>query len=102
GEVAGGPEAVRLREAVPDLPEHQRLGGEDPPHPVGREVPELRERGRVEGACTYAVCPELREARAHLARGLVGERDGEDLVRGERSRRDLVRDPPRDRGRLPG
>jgi hypothetical protein len=43
---------------------------------------------------------ELLDARAQLARGLVSERDGEDLVGAERAGGDLVRDPVRDRRRL--
>ena len=45
---------------------------------------------------------ERLEPRAQLARRLVRERDGEDLVGAKRARRDLVRDPVRDRRRLAG
>src|SRR5919197_1059320 len=40
--------------------------------------------------------------RAELGRRLVGEGDGEDLAGREGAGRDLVGDPPRDRGRLAG
>src|SRR4029079_3265325 len=62
---------------------------------------ELRQGRRVERARLDAVHAESGQPRAHLTRGLVRERDREDLVRAESPRRDLPRDPPGDRGRLP-
>ena len=44
--------------------------------------------------------PSAPKPRAQLARGLVGERHRHDRVRRERTRRDLLRDAPRDRRRL--
>jgi hypothetical protein len=41
------------------------------------------------------------QASTQLAGGLVGERDGDDLLCRERAARDLPRDPARDRRRLP-
>ena len=54
----------------------------------------------MEGARLDAVRAELLKPGTHLAGGLVGERDGEDLGRLERAGQDLVRDPARDRRRL--
>src|SRR5579859_3541891 len=44
---------------------------------------------------------EGRQALLHHARGLVGERDRENLGGQKRAALDLLRDPPRDGGRLP-
>src|SRR5205085_7523599 len=74
----------------------------DAADPVGREVADLRERGRVEGAGGDAGCAEALEPGAELAGRLVGEGDGEDLGGREGGRRDLVGDAARDRGRLAG
>ncbi len=100
-EVPRGAEAVSARQPVRDLPQQERLRGEDPADLARREVAQLRERRRVERARPHAAGAEGREPRPHLARRLVGERDGEDLGRRERARCDLVRDPPSDRRRLP-
>ena len=102
GEVARRPEAVRRRQRVPDLAQQQRLGREDPPRAFAARPPQLRQRRRVERARLDPVRAEPRQPRAHLARGLVGEGDREDLVGAHRARRDLPGDPPRDRRRLPG
>ena len=101
-EVAGGPEAERARQRVADLAQQERLGGEDPPRSLAARAPQLGERRRVERARLDALDAEPCEPRAHLARRLVGEGDGEQLVRAERAGRDLPRDPARDRGRLAG
>ena len=100
GEVAGRPEAVRAGQAVRDLPQEERLGGEDLARRTALEIGQLREGRGVEGPRLDTRGAEGREARAELARGLVRERDREDLGGLERARRDLVRDPPRDRCRL--
>ncbi len=65
------------------------------------EVAQLGERGSVEGARGDARGAQARQPFAHLRRGLVGEGDGEDLAGRERAGRDLVRDAPSDRRRLP-
>ena len=101
-EIARGPEAVWLRQRVADLAQEQRLGREDSTRPLAASPHELRERGRVEGPRLDAVHAEPLEPAAHLARGLVGEGDRKDLVRAERARGDLLRDPASDRRRLAG
>src|SRR6266487_4570869 len=47
-EIDRGPELVRHRQRVADLPEHQSFGGEDPPGRRAAEPAQLRERGRME------------------------------------------------------
>jgi hypothetical protein len=96
-EIDGGRELVRHRQRVADPAERQRLGGEHAQLLDLAEEPQLRERGRVERRGADALDAEPGQARAHLARGLVGERHGEDLLGDERVGSDLVRDPVRDR-----
>ena len=62
----------------------------------------MRQGGGVERPGVDALDAEPREPALELARGLLGERDGQDLRRGERVGGDLVRDPMRDGGRLAG
>jgi hypothetical protein len=100
-EVAGGPEAERPRQRVADPPQERRLRREDPPR-IPFEVPQQRERRRVEGRGAHAVGTECAQPRAELARRLVGERHRHDLPGRERTARHLPRDPARDRRRLPG
>ncbi len=100
GQVAERPELVRRRQRAADRLERQRLRRQHLAEPVADEVPELRERGGVERARLDALRAELLKPGTHLAGGLVGERDGEDLGRLERAGQDLVRDPARDRRRL--
>jgi hypothetical protein len=68
---------------------------------IAPEPAQLREGGGMERPRTDARDAERLEPLPHLARGLVRERDREDLLRRERAPRDLVRDPARDRRRLP-
>src|SRR5207248_8419858 len=77
-------------------------GREDPPRPLPAGAHQLGERGGVEGPRLDAVDPQCLERPPHLPRRLVGEGDGKDLVRAERTRGDLLCDPPRDRRRLAG
>ena len=56
----------------------------------------------MEGPRLDAVDAEPLEPRAHLARRLVGEGNGEDLVGAARTGRNLPRDAAGDRRRLPG
>ena len=100
GQVAERPELVRRRQRAADRLERQRLRRQHLAEPVADEVPELCERCRVERARLDALRAELLKPGTHLAGGLVGERDGEDLGRLERAGQDLVRDPARDRRRL--
>ena len=101
-EVGGRAEAVGPSQRVPDVAERERLRREDLPGRLGREEPQLTERGRMEGRAPHARHAELLEPAAHLAGRLVGERDREDLVGAKGAGRNLVRDPVRDRRRLPG
>jgi hypothetical protein len=101
-EIGRSGELVRHRERVADRAERQHLRREDLQVRHLPEVRELRERGGVEGRRAHALDAERREPRPHLARGLVGERDREDLLGEKRAGRDLVRDPMRDRRRLAG
>ena len=100
GEVARRPELVGRRQPVADLAEQQRLRREDPAG-IAREPAQQGERGRVKRRRTHALDAEGREPRPELAGRLVREGDGDDVRRGERAARDLPRDPPRDRRRLP-
>ena len=100
GEVGQRPEAERAGQRPRDRQQHRRLRREQLAELLAAEVAELGERGRVEGARGDAGDAQARQPRAHLGRRLVREGDGEDLAGRERSRRDLVRDPPRDRRRL--
>src|SRR5215212_3744930 len=100
-EVDGGPELVRHRQHVADLPQHQRLGGQDLSGQLSPEPAQLGEGRRMEGSRTNAAGAELFQPAPHLARRLVGECDREDLLGREGAGRDLVRDPARDRRRLP-
>ena len=99
-EVAGGTELVRPRQRVRDPAERQHLRGDDLADALGRVLVQLAERRGMEGAHGDARRAEGLDPRAQLARRLVRERDGEDLVGAKRARRDLVRDPVRDRRRL--
>ena len=74
------PEAIRPRERVRDVTEHQRLRGQ---HSAGSapEVVQLLQRARVERACPNAVHPERGQPRPHLTGRLVGEGHREDLAR---------------------
>jgi hypothetical protein len=96
-EVDGGRELVRHRQRVADPAQRERLRGEHAQLLHLAEEPELRERGGVERRGTDALHAEPGEARAHLARRLVGERHCQELLGDERVGRDLVRDPVRDR-----
>src|SRR5207302_7328077 len=75
---------------------------EDPAGRLTARATELRQRSRVERPRLDAVHAQPSQPATHLAGGLVGERDREDLVGAESPRSDLPPDPPRDRGRLPG
>ena len=99
--VARGPEPIGPRKRVSDLAQQERFRREDPAGPLASRAAQLRESSRVERPRLHALDAEPLEPGAHLGRGLVSERDGEDLVRPNRSRGDLPGDPPRDRRRLP-
>jgi hypothetical protein len=99
-QVSERPKAERAGQSARDRQEQRRLRGKQFPELLAAEVAELGERGRVECARRDAGGAESRQPPAHLRRRLVSERDGEDLARRERSRRDLVRHAPSDRGRL--
>ena len=101
-EIGRRPELVRTRERVRDAAERQHLRRHDLADAIGRELVQLSERRGMEGADRDARRTEALDAPAKLACGLVRERDREDLVRAEGSRRDLVRDPVRERRRLAG
>ncbi len=101
GEVTRGPELVRRRQPVRDLPQHERFRRQDLAHRLRSEVAELPQRRRVKRAGSHALHPERPEPRAQLASGLVGEGHRHDLRRLERTGGDLLRDAPRDRRRLP-
>ena len=62
-EVAGGPEAERPRQRIADPPEERRLRREYPPR-IPVEVPEQRERRRVEGRGAHPVRTECAQPRA--------------------------------------
>src|SRR4051794_13191474 len=64
------------------------------------EPPELVQRRGVEGAGLDPLDTELGEPLAELARGLLRERDRQDLARLESAARDLPGDAPRDGGGL--
>ena len=99
-EVARRPELERRRERVRQLAERQRLRREHLADIARREVAQLAERRRVERARPDALHAERLQARLQLARGLLGEGHRHDLVGRECTRRDLLRDPARDRRRL--
>ena len=62
-----------------------------------------RRRGSVEiGGLGVALGDQLVHALGHLGRGLLGEREGEDLLGPRALRRDQVRDAAREHGRLAG
>ena len=96
------PKLERRRQPVRDLPEDERLRGQDLADRLRCEMAQLPQRRGVEGSGAHATDPERLEARAQLARSLVGERHRHDLRRLEGAGRDLLRDPPRDRRRLAG
>ncbi len=100
-QIAGGTEPVRLRQRVADPPQHERLRRHDPAR-IAAEPAQQSERGRVERRRAHAFDAERREPSAQFARGLVRERDRDDLRRRKRAARHLTRDPPRDRRRLAG
>jgi hypothetical protein len=66
------------------------------------EVPQLTQRGGVEGAGLRAVDAEATQAGAHLAGGARRERHREDLTGGDVPRLDEVRDAVHDRAGLAG
>ena len=101
GEIGGGPEAIRTRKRVADLPEEQRLRREEVADAVGCEVAQLAERRRVERPGTHVGGAERGQPSAQLTCRLVGERHGHQARRRKRSRSDLMREAPRDRRRLP-
>src|SRR6185437_2420785 len=101
-EVGERAKAERPRERARALLDEERLRREDGAGPLRSEMMELSERGRVKGSRRNSRHAEAREPGAHLAGGLVGERDGEDLGRGERASHDLVGDAARYRRRLAG
>ncbi len=98
-EVGERAEAERHRQRPRDRQQDRRLRGQHLADRAG-EVVELGERGRVERPRGHAGDAQPRQPLAHLRRGLVRERDGEDLVGRERAARHLVGDAPRDRRRL--
>src|SRR5207248_4725903 len=85
---------------VADLAQHQRLRGEDLAGRLAAKPPQLRECSGVERSRPDAAGAELFEPAAHLTGRLVREGNGEDLLGREGAGRDLVRYPPRHRGRL--
>ena len=102
GEVSRGTELVRPTQRVPDVPERERLRGQDPLRRLGGEEAELPERGRVKGRAAHTGDAELVEPRAHLPRGLVRKGHCEDLVNAKSPALNLIRDPMCDRRRLAG
>ena len=101
GEIGRGPEAIRTRKRVADLPEQQGLRREEVAGAVGCEVTQLTERGRVERPGAHGAGAECGQPGAQLTCRLVGERHRHQARGRERSRSDLMREPPRDRRRLP-
>ena len=93
---------MRTRQRVRDPPQRQRLRREDLPDASRRVLVELPERRGVERARGDAGCAKRVEPPTQLAGRLVREGDRKDLVRTERARRHLARDPVRDRRRLAG
>ena len=61
---------------------------------------ELAQRGGMERRGGDTRLAERRQARPHLAGGLVGERDDQHVARPDDARRERVGDPPRDDPRL--
>src|SRR5207247_345719 len=92
--------AVGAWERVRDPAQRQSLRRDDLADAVGRVLVQLAQRGGVEGARSYTTCAQRLEPGAKLARGLVRERDGEDLAWAERAACNLVGNPVRDRRRL--
>src|SRR5262249_55016763 len=78
------------------------LRGQDAPGRLAAEAVQHSERRGVEGRSAGAFDPERLQPPPHLRCSLVGERDREDLFGPKRAARHLVRNPTRDRGRLPG
>ena len=106
GELASRQELVGRRQGVRERGDQRRLvvehGRYGPPGVPFPEAVELRQGRRVERAGVDAVGAETGEPALELARGLLGERDRQDLRRGEGVGRDLIRDAVRDRGGLAG
>ena len=82
--------------------ESSRAGRGAPSWRDGQKMPQLAERVRVERPRGHARQPEGPEPLGHLARGLVGEGDHQDLVRRHDVGPDRVRRPPADHPRLAG
>ena len=100
-EVARGPEPVRAGQAVRDLAERERLRRQDPPDLVGREMAQLPERGRVERRGADAAGRRARRAALFSSPAALSVNVTAMICVGrERTGRDLLRDPPRDRRRL--
>ena len=78
-------EAPRVAEPLGVRPQHARAGGVERHHPHGAGAP----------------ADEQLHALAHLLRGLVGERDREDLPRAGLAGADQVSDPVGEHARLP-
>ncbi len=93
-------EVVGLRKFVRYLTKRDDLRGKQLSGRLRGKFRELKQSGGVKGAGIDLRNAEGRKPAAHLARSLVGERHGEDLVRRERTSRYLVGYAPSDRRRL--
>ena len=99
-------ELVRRRQRVRERGDQRRLvvehvGTGARPSALPQLV-QVRQRRRVERPGLDALDAEPGQPALELARGLLGERDRQDLLGRERVGGDLVGDPMRDRGRLAG
>ena len=106
GQLAPGQELVRGGQGVRERGDERRLviehGRDGRPRTAFPELVQVGKRRRVERTGVHALDAEPREPALELARGLLGERDRQDLLRRERPGGDLIGDPMRDGGRLAG
>ena len=103
-EVAHGEEPVAAGQPGRERGEDRHLGLEDRRRIAAMdarpEVAELTERGGMERGGRHARLAERRQPRPHLAGGLVGERDDQNVAWPDHARGERVTDAPRDDPRL--